>query len=157
MNSGLNTAVGFVNPTCYAAMSSFFDVTVGNNVGYKAAAGWDPCTGVGVLNGALLAAAFSGSQQPPPVPVTTTVPPTTTVSPTTTTAMPTTNPPVTTVPPTHGGGPSEQLVQAVLDSIFNSLISKYGSQPGMGRFVAEVLMSVKRMVDQELVILFKSK
>lgn len=46
------------NPATYAA--SFYDVTVGNNVavpgipGYTASTGWDPVTGLGTPNAAVL-------------------------------------------------------------------------------------------------------
>jgi kumamolisin len=40
---------GFVNPTLYAAKSkkAFHDITSGNNGGYEAGPGWDPCSGLG--------------------------------------------------------------------------------------------------------------
>ncbi|GGI30748.1 S53 family peptidase [Bradyrhizobium guangdongense] len=55
--------VGFINPLIYAshAQGVFRDITVGNNdiTGslhgmYKAGPGWDPCSGLGVPNGAAL-------------------------------------------------------------------------------------------------------
>lgn len=55
--------VGFINPLIYAshAQGAFRDITAGNNdiTGdlhgmYKAGSGWDPCTGLGVPDGAAL-------------------------------------------------------------------------------------------------------
>ncbi len=62
-----NTA-GFLNPLLYGAASgSLNDITSGNNdiYGslkglYKAASGWDPCTGMGTPNGAKLLKALGG-------------------------------------------------------------------------------------------------
>jgi kumamolisin len=60
--------VGFCNPFLYNALSpsaeALHDITQGNNdisgLGkYKAAKGWDPCTGLGTPNGAKLLAALS--------------------------------------------------------------------------------------------------
>jgi len=65
LNNG-NAPLGFLNPWIYqTAVSSptaFFDVTVGNNVvsscgtngGFQCAVGWDPVTGVGTPNFAVL-------------------------------------------------------------------------------------------------------
>ena len=61
-------AVGFLNPLLYqlpAAAASFRDIVTGNNdiegLGkYKAARGWDACTGLGTPNGAKLLAALGG-------------------------------------------------------------------------------------------------
>ena len=44
--------LGFVNPLFYAHPEAFHDVTLGENkgagqVGFKAAKGWDPATGLG--------------------------------------------------------------------------------------------------------------
>lgn len=46
------TTVGFVNPVIYANPSAFHDITKGTNpgcgtVGFTAAKGWDPVTGLG--------------------------------------------------------------------------------------------------------------
>jgi kumamolisin len=38
---------GFLNPTLYAHPKALRDVTAGNNGAFKAAKGWDPCTGLG--------------------------------------------------------------------------------------------------------------
>jgi tripeptidyl-peptidase-1 len=66
LNNGENT-LGFLNPWIYSTAASnptaFFDVTVGNNVvadccanagGFPCAVGWDPVTGVGTPNFAVL-------------------------------------------------------------------------------------------------------
>lgn len=48
---------GFINPKLYATPAQFCrDITAGDNIttsthlGYHAAAGWDACTGWGVMN-----------------------------------------------------------------------------------------------------------
>jgi kumamolisin len=53
INQGLNKPAGFINPLLYAAPANvvFRDITDGNNGDYKAAAGWDACTGLGSPNG----------------------------------------------------------------------------------------------------------
>jgi len=66
LNAGQST-LGFLNPWIYqtaaANANAFFDVTVGSNVvagccgttgGFQTAAGWDPATGVGTPNFAVL-------------------------------------------------------------------------------------------------------
>ena len=61
-NQRLGKPVGFLNALLYtnsAALASFRDITEGNNSGYQAAAGWDPCTGLGSPNGAALLSALS--------------------------------------------------------------------------------------------------
>jgi kumamolisin len=60
-NQQLGKPAGFLNTLLYtepAATASFRDITSGNNVGYKAAVGWDACTGLGTPNGAALLAAL---------------------------------------------------------------------------------------------------
>jgi kumamolisin len=56
INQNLGRPVGYVNPAIYAqgASAGFRDITQGNNGDYKAAKGWDPCTGQGSPNGANL-------------------------------------------------------------------------------------------------------
>jgi kumamolisin len=64
LNQSLGKPVGFLNPLIYAIPKSagaFHDITVGNNGDYKAAAGWDPCTGLGSPNGANLLAALKAN------------------------------------------------------------------------------------------------
>ena len=63
-NQQLGKPVGFLNSLLYteaAARASLRDITTGNNVGYKAAAGWDACTGLGTPNGTALLAALQPS------------------------------------------------------------------------------------------------
>jgi kumamolisin len=54
----------------WSHQSCFTDITVGNNGQWKAQSGPDPCTGLGVPNGANLLAAINGgtTTQPPPPP-----------------------------------------------------------------------------------------
>jgi len=61
-NQALGSPVGFVQPRLYqgSASGGFHDITQGNNGAYSAAAGWDPCTGLGSPQGALLLAALQG-------------------------------------------------------------------------------------------------
>jgi kumamolisin len=48
-NAANNTSAGFINPLLYAAneKTAFHDITQGNNGSFKAAVGWDACTGLG--------------------------------------------------------------------------------------------------------------
>jgi kumamolisin len=66
LNQKLGKPVGFVNPALYALPASsgaFQDITEGDNNGYSAGSGWDPCTGLGRPDGARLLAGLS--PQPP--------------------------------------------------------------------------------------------
>ena len=56
INQSLGTPAGFVNPLLYSAsgQATFHDVTSGNNDGYSAGPGWDPCTGWGTPDGSRL-------------------------------------------------------------------------------------------------------
>lgn len=75
LTSGGGNPVGFTNPLLYAQSipsGVFHDVTSGNNDIYhdlggefEAGPGWDPCTGLGSIDGAKLLAALPG-QQPAP-------------------------------------------------------------------------------------------
>jgi kumamolisin len=75
LTSGGGNPVGFINPLLYAQSipaGVFHDVTSGNNDIYhdlggefEAGPGWDPCTGLGSIDGAKLLAALQG-QQPAP-------------------------------------------------------------------------------------------
>lgn len=49
LNQKLGKPVGFLNPQIYPLLGSaaFRDITQGNNGAYKAAVGWDACTGLG--------------------------------------------------------------------------------------------------------------
>jgi kumamolisin len=57
VNQSIGAPVGFVNPVIYAsgAAAAFRDITVGNNGGYEAGPGWDPCSGCGSPKGSSLA------------------------------------------------------------------------------------------------------
>jgi kumamolisin len=61
INQGLGKPAGFVNPLLYAAPANatFRDITQGTNGDYKAAPGWDPCTGLGTPNGQSLLQALT--------------------------------------------------------------------------------------------------
>jgi kumamolisin len=68
--------LGLVQPALYGATTAgqvppgFRDVTQGNNGAYQAAPGWDPCTGLGVPDGAQLLAALQSSGKPSAQPAT---------------------------------------------------------------------------------------
>jgi kumamolisin len=127
--------IPFLNPILYANPNALRDITTGDNdVGngggkYKAAKGWDPCTGLGSPKGAALLTALQGGTPTPtsthtPTATSTPKPPTTHTQkpPVTSTQKPTASqtqkpitthtqkPPVTstqkppTPPPTHGSG-----------------------------------------------------
>ena len=62
LNAG-KTTVGFVNPTLYANLDAFNDITRGNNIGcgtqgFAAVQGWDPVTGLGTPDFEKLRSAF---------------------------------------------------------------------------------------------------
>jgi kumamolisin len=67
INQKLGGRSGFINPLLYANPAALRDVTVGDNkvgsgeIGYSAAAGWDPCTGLGSPDGAKLLAILQSS------------------------------------------------------------------------------------------------
>jgi kumamolisin len=56
VNQSLGAAAGFLNPLLYSpnGAATFHDVTRGNNDGYSAGRGWDPCTGWGTPDGSRL-------------------------------------------------------------------------------------------------------
>ena len=58
LNQLLGVPLGFVAPRLYGAENAFRDITTGNNDGYSAGPGWDPCTGQGTPNGTALLAAL---------------------------------------------------------------------------------------------------
>jgi kumamolisin len=61
LNQRLGNPLGFPTPVLYGLASStgaFVDITLGNNNGFNAGPGWDPCTGLGRPDGARLAAAL---------------------------------------------------------------------------------------------------
>jgi kumamolisin len=67
VNQSLGAPVGFANPLLYtpADVASFHDIVSGNNDGYTAGPGWDPCTGWGTPDGnRLLQAMRSGASAP---------------------------------------------------------------------------------------------
>ncbi len=62
VNQSLGARVGYLNPSLYsrAEAGTFHDITVGNNGGYSAGPGWDPCTGLGSPDGGKLLEALRG-------------------------------------------------------------------------------------------------
>ena len=72
LNQQLKKSVGFLNPLLYSKPviggGSFHDIVSGNNDasghigGYKAASGWDPCTGLGSPDGARLMNALTSQR-----------------------------------------------------------------------------------------------
>lgn len=63
LNQKLGRPLGFSNATLYGQAPStgaFVDITSGNNNGFDAGPGWDPCTGLGRPDGSKLLAALSG-------------------------------------------------------------------------------------------------
>jgi len=67
MNQALGAAVGFLNPSLYSPpdAATFHDITEGNNDGYSAGPGWDPCTGWGSPDGGRLLQALRSASSPP--------------------------------------------------------------------------------------------
>ncbi len=66
-NQGLRRRAGFLNPLLYtdaAVRAAFRDVTEGSNGAYRAAPGWDACTGWGTPNGNQLLAALGRGGTP---------------------------------------------------------------------------------------------
>lgn len=66
LNQALGSRLGFATPRLYAlaGTGAFHDVTAGDNGGYRAAGGWDACTGLGTPDGAQLLDALSGRPVP---------------------------------------------------------------------------------------------
>ncbi|HEV3004650.1 MAG TPA: S53 family peptidase [Pirellulales bacterium] len=60
LNQKLGHPVGFLNPVLYQHGEIFHDIVVGDNVDYRAGAGWDPCTGLGSPNGAAILQLLQG-------------------------------------------------------------------------------------------------
>ncbi len=63
INQLVGKPAGYLNPLLYSAnvAATFHDITSGNNGGYSAGPGWDPCTGLGTPDGTrLLSALESG-------------------------------------------------------------------------------------------------
>jgi kumamolisin len=68
INQQIGKPIGFLNPVIYAKAveaSGFHDITQGNNGAFSAAAGWDPCTGLGSPDGVPLEAALTGKPAAP--------------------------------------------------------------------------------------------
>lgn len=62
INQKLGRPLGFANPALYgltATSGGLVDITQGDNAGFNAAPGWDPCTGLGRPDGAKLLTALS--------------------------------------------------------------------------------------------------
>jgi kumamolisin len=64
INGELGHSAGFIHPALYAQPTALHDITSGTNGAYIAGPGWDPCTGLGSPDGALVRTAI-GSQAPP--------------------------------------------------------------------------------------------
>jgi kumamolisin len=62
INQAMGKPAGYLNPLLYAqnVSGSLRDITSGDNGGYSAGPGWDPCTGLGSPDGAALLAALKG-------------------------------------------------------------------------------------------------
>ena len=62
-NAANRKSAGFVHPTVYftKGKAAFRDITQGNNGGYTARPGWDPCTGLGSPIGAKIVALLGGT------------------------------------------------------------------------------------------------
>jgi len=58
LNQNLGSDVGFLNPVLYRNPNVCNDVTAGNNGAFKAATGWDACTGLGSPRGTDIANAL---------------------------------------------------------------------------------------------------
>jgi kumamolisin len=129
-------SVGFINQMIYRHPEAFNDIVVGDNVGYRATKGADPCTGMGTPNGDRLWSVLSGNVPPPPVKTT---PP----------------PSETTTKPPLPGNLTEQQVQSAVDAIFDQMIGRFTQVPVVGSFVADILRRVKSMVDAEIQRLIK--
>lgn len=64
LNQKMAKPLGFANPVLYGVHPSsggLVDITQGNNNGFNAAPGWDPCTGLGRPDGARLLAAITST------------------------------------------------------------------------------------------------
>ena len=70
LNQSLGQPLGFLNPLLYAqgAAATFHDISTGDNGGYNAGVGWDPCTGLGSPDGAKLLAALGNVVPAEPAP-----------------------------------------------------------------------------------------
>jgi kumamolisin len=63
INQLMGASAGYLNPLLYSGnvAKTFHDITSGNNGGYSAGPGWDPCTGLGTPDGAALLLTLRGS------------------------------------------------------------------------------------------------
>jgi len=63
INQLVGKPAGYLNPILYTAnvATTFHDITSGNNDGYSAGPGWDPCTGLGTPDGTRLLSALKSS------------------------------------------------------------------------------------------------
>ena len=67
LSGALGRPVGYLNPVLYplaAAQPVTRDTTRGDNGAYRAAVGWDPCTGLGTPIGQRLLAALTKGPAP---------------------------------------------------------------------------------------------
>lgn len=68
-NQSAGKSLGYLNPTLYQNVGesggAFHDITSGSNGDFKAAKGWDACTGWGSPNGAALLTALNGASPKP--------------------------------------------------------------------------------------------
>jgi kumamolisin len=62
INQLIGKPAGYLNPVLYSTnvAATFHDITSGNNSGYSAGPGWDPCTGLGTPKGTSLLSALKG-------------------------------------------------------------------------------------------------
>jgi hypothetical protein len=72
INEKLGSSIGYLNPVLYSTLDkggTFHDITEGHNDmtglvgGYKAAIGWDPCSGLGSPDGGAILAGLQGSKE----------------------------------------------------------------------------------------------
>jgi kumamolisin len=59
----LGEPLGLLQPTLYPLHAALHDITSGNNGAYKAAKGWDPCTGLGSPDGTALLTALAAARK----------------------------------------------------------------------------------------------
>jgi kumamolisin len=58
INQSKGRSCGLITPTLYANRAALTDIVQGNNNGFVAVPGWDPCTGLGSPRGNAVAAVF---------------------------------------------------------------------------------------------------
>lgn len=66
LNQAMKKPLGYANPLLYplAVSRAFHEITSGDNDGYSARAGWNPCTGLGTPNGTALLAGLETGTSP---------------------------------------------------------------------------------------------